>query len=188
LRDELSLAAAKLIYQWLPLPTPTEVQLYSAIRISAQIKLIEPPGRRERDEILGRVTSIAIGSLPRLGAGAEELVRDEKRRRRITNAVTEAADDVYDLYASVQNAIQAGDIFGPAASGTQAIGAQVERDVQRWRALAAIAAAVAAGLAVLGIGAWAVGAVDLWTGVSFAASSPLGCWWAYRRVDPFDHA
>lgn len=180
LREGLCAAAAVRISQLLgELHSAREVT--ALLRADVDVKLAVRPYAQARKEVGSWLASSAVGSFPVLGTAVDSLARDERRRRRIANAVDEAERDYLALFAP-----------SPMHQDTQrmfadALDARTEREVSRNRSAAGICAGVGVLLMCVAALLYTLGIVSLAVGAVSAVGVGVGAVWSYRNRDYYDH-
>jgi len=102
-RRELSRELARLIQERLPdLPVPLELiqrRVHTKLRSEMlEYDLTQRSPNKELAEMREAITGSVLGILTHFGENIDELVDDERKRRRVTNAAIQAAADVeYDF-------------------------------------------------------------------------------------------
>ena len=175
--------AAELATRFSELPV-TEEHLAQSIdhQAASELKLVDI--RTERAEVNERLVGAVFGSMPTLGREIDALCSDARTRRRIYNAVVEAAEDQLSFLHSL-NSYRGGSV--PTSVITDHIGRQTEAIVARNRraALSGLAA-----FAIIASLAWVVvllAAPERWPiAVGISVGAAWGGWSITRSFDPYD--
>jgi len=185
-RKELAAEFGRLIAERFPnLAIPMDLvqqRVYTKLRLEmSEYDLTQRSPRKELNEIRDEILASAGGVIARFGEAIDDLVRDERDRRRVINAAIQAAADVELELIEIR---EQGADWDPTASIERGTTRVIRRHARQhqvflWTSMAGIAALIV--VACLSLISWIVAAI-------IGACWVVGVGSGTRFVDIHDHS